>query len=68
MVTVNEVIVLMNCQILPVSTSVTLTLYSLIIPFCSLGGGGSQENVIDLELSAIPVGFIGGLVGTMAVQ
>ena len=67
MVTINEVMVLTNCKILPVSTSVILTLYSLIIPFCSLGGGGSQQNVTDLEFSAIPVGFTGGLVGTTVV-
>ena len=67
MVTVNEVIVLMNCKIWPVSTPVILTLYSLIIPFRSLGGGGSQENLTDLEFSAIPIGFIGGLVGTTVV-
>ena len=49
---------------LPVLISVMLILYSLITPFWSSEGGGSQERYITVELGTVPVNCCGGLVGT----
>ena len=54
-----------TCHIVPVSTSVMFVLYSLITPFCSLGGGRSHDSDIVRELEAIPTRFCGELVGTV---
>ena len=49
---------------LPVSTSVMLTAYCVMIPFCMSAGGGLQNSVITVELIAFPCGVWGGLDGT----
>ena len=48
---------------LAVSTSVTLTVYSLMIPFCWLVGGGDQERTKDVELTFIAIRSSGGALG-----
>ena len=45
-------------------TSVTLIQYCLMIPFCSLGGGASQEREIVVELGEVANRFCGDPVGT----
>jgi len=49
----------------PVSTSVTLILYSLIIPLVSVDGGGDQERKIALEFKLVPVRFCGEALGAV---
>ena len=53
-----------NPRTLPVSTSVMVILYSRMMPFWSINGGGIQEREIDVELRALPPRFCGGLVRT----
>lgn len=48
---------------LSVSNSVMLTRYSVIMPFCVSGGGGSHEMKRDVELSDTTVTFSGELDG-----
>ena len=41
----------------PVSTSVTFTLYSRIMPLMCDKGGGDQFKIIALELKLVPFRF-----------
>jgi len=50
---------------LPVSTSVILTLYSLMMPFWLCRGGGDQAIKMDVGLSGVAVRFSGGLLGAV---
>ena len=49
----------------PVSTSVMLTLYCLIMPFWSSVGGGSQDILIEVELVAVRLTSSGGPLGAI---
>ena len=44
----------LTSKLVPVSTSVMIIPYCLMMPFCSLGGGGSQDSKMDSELEAFP--------------
>ena len=48
---------------LAVSTSVTLTVYSLMIPLCWLMGGGVQERTKEVELTFAAIRSSGGALG-----
>jgi hypothetical protein len=58
-----DVVVDLRKKILPVSTSVMLTLYSRMTPLLSDAGGGDQEMIIVSELVLDPVRFWGELLG-----
>ena len=47
----------------PVWTSVILTVYSLMIPFCWLVGGGDQKRTNDVELILVATRSSGGTLG-----
>ena len=47
----------------PVSTSVTFTLYSRMTPFLSDVGGGDHKKTMALELTLVPVRFCGEALG-----
>ena len=49
---------------LPVSTSVTLTRYSLMRPLRCSSGGGCQVTKMEVESTVEAIGFIGAAVGT----
>ena len=49
--------------LVPVWSSVTLTVYSLIIPFCWLVGGGDQERTKEVELTVGTTSSSGGALG-----
>ena len=48
---------------MPVCSSVILTVYSLMIPFCWLVGGGDQERTKEVELTLAATSFSGGALG-----
>ena len=48
---------------MPVWSSVILTVYSLIIPFCWLVGGGIQERTKEVELTLGATSSSGGALG-----
>ena len=48
---------------LPVSSSVTLIRYSVMIPFLASNRGGVQVSPMDVELTTDTVRFSGGLEG-----
>ena len=48
---------------LPVWSSVILTVYSLMIPFCWLVGGGDQERTKEVELTLAAKSPSGGALG-----
>ena len=52
----------------PVSISIALTMYCLIIPFFCSEGGGSQFRERLVELMAVPVRFWGGASGSVKVK
>ena len=58
----------MRVNTVPVSTSVTLILYSLIIPLMSVDGGGDQEREIALEFKVVPVRFCGEALGAEDIR
>ena len=60
-----DVAVVVRVNTVPVSTSVTLTLYSLINPLMSVDGGGDQEKEIALEFKVAPVRFCGEALGAV---
>ena len=50
-------------MVVPVWSSVILTVYSLIIPFCWLVGGGDQERTKEVELTLGATSSSGGALG-----
>ena len=48
---------------LAVSTSVILTVYFVMIPFCWLMGGGVQESTKEVELTFAAIRSSGGALG-----
>ncbi len=58
-----EVVVEVRVMTLPVITSVMVILYSVMIPFWVLAGGGDQESPMDVELTGERTTFWGGLLG-----
>ena len=48
---------------LAVSTSVILTVYFVMIPFCWLMGGGVQERTKEVELTFAAIRSPGGALG-----
>ena len=52
---------------IPVWISVILTLYSLMIPFCWLMGGGDQERTKEVELTLVAARSSGGALGAEKV-
>ena len=48
----------------PVTISVMVILYSVMIPLISPAGGGAQDNVMEEELAGVSWMLCGGLVGT----
>ena len=48
---------------LAVSTSVILTVYFLMTPFCWLMGGGVQERIKEIELTFAAIKSSGGALG-----
>ena len=48
---------------MPVWSSVILTVYSLMIPFCWLVGGGDQERTKEVELTVGTKTSSGGALG-----
>ena len=51
----------------PVWISVILTLYSLMIPFCWLMGGGDQDRTKEVELILAATSSSGGALGAEKV-
>ena len=49
--------------VVPVWSSVILTVYSLMIPFCWLMGGGLQERTKEVELTFAATSSSGGALG-----
>ena len=58
-----DVVVELSTIKLDVSTSVILTVYSLMIPFCRLVGGGDQERMKEVELTLAATSASGGAFG-----
>lgn len=54
-----------NCWTLPVSISVRLIRYSVMIPFLASSGGGVQVIPMDVELTTDTFRFSGGLEGAV---
>ena len=49
----------------PVSSSVMLILYSVMIPFLVARGGGAQDTLSEVELTTEMLTFPGGLEGAV---
>ena len=49
------------------STSVTLILYSVMMPFWAAAGGGVQESLMEVELTEVTLRFSGGLEGAINI-
>ena len=60
-----DVIVEECCTVSPVSVSVMLIKYCLMIPFCSSIGGGSHVRMSAVALVAFPPTPCGGSSGSM---
>ena len=60
-----DVVVVFRVSTVPLSTEVTLTLYSLMIPLTSADGGGDQDKEIALEFKIAPVRFCGEALGAV---
>lgn len=58
-----DVVMEVRVMIRPVMTSVMVILYSVMMPFVSPTGGGTQESVMDVELAGASWMLWGGLVG-----
>ena len=58
-----EVVVDVSVNVIPVSTSVTFTMYSRMTPLVSDDGGGDHERVMASELTLTPVRFWGEALG-----
>ena len=54
-----------SCWLSPVSSSVMLILYSVMIPLVSSRGGGAQESWMDVELMAVALISSGGADGAV---
>ena len=63
-----EVVAVDRKNLTPVSTSVTFTLYSRIIPFVSDEGGGDHDKDMVCEFTLVPVRFCGGALGAEMKQ
>ena len=50
-------------MVVPVWSSVILTVYSLMIPFCWPVGGGDQERTKEVELTVAATSSSGGALG-----
>lgn len=63
-----EVVVVVRVNTIPVSTSVTFTLYSRIIPFMLDEGGGDHDKEMVCEFILVPVRFCGEALGAEMKQ
>ena len=58
-------VVVVGLSTVPVSTSVTFTLYSRITPFLSSDGGGDHDRDMVREFTLVPVRFCGEALGAI---
>ena len=63
-----EVVVDVSVNTVPVSTSVTFTLYSRITPLVSSAGGEDHDRETVLEFRLVPVRFRGETLGAVTKQ